>query len=30
MERMTMDNMAGKHVDAYIEYNNIVGNADGG
>jgi hypothetical protein len=22
--------MAGKHVDAYVEYNNIVGNADGG
>ena len=25
-----MDNKNAKHVDAYIEYNNIVGNADGG
>jgi len=25
-----MDNQAAKHIDAYVEYNNIVGNADGG
>ena len=25
-----MDNQAAKHVQAYIDYQNIVGNADGG
>ena len=30
MERLVMDGQAGRHVDAYIEYNNIVGNDDGG
>ena len=30
MERLVLDGMAGKHVDAYINYENIVGNADGG
>ena len=30
MDRLVMDNQAARHVDAYIEYNNIVGNADGG
>ena len=30
MERIIMDKNAAQHVNAYIEYNNIVGNADGG
>lgn len=30
MERIVMDNQAAKHIQAYVEYNNIVGNADGG
>jgi hypothetical protein len=30
MDRIVMDNQAAKHIDAYVEYNNIVGNADGG
>lgn len=30
MERIVMDGTAARHVNAYIEYNNIVGNADGG
>ena len=30
MERIVMDGDASRHVNAYIEYNNIVGNADGG
>jgi len=30
MERLVMDGMGQKHVDAYIEYNNIVGDDDGG
>jgi len=30
MERIIMDNSAQRHIDAYVEYNNIVGNADGG
>ena len=30
MERLIMNNEAGRHIDAYIEYNNIVGNDDNG
>ena len=30
MQRIQLDNSAAKAVDAYIEYHNIVGNADGG
>ena len=30
MERIVMNNDAAKHVQAYIEYEQIVGNADGG
>ncbi len=30
MERLVMGGQAGKHVDAYLDYVNIVGNADGG
>ena len=29
-ERIVFDNQAAKHIDAYIEYNNIVGDMDGG
>lgn len=29
MERLRLDNTAARAVDAYIEYHNIVGNADG-
>ena len=30
VDRIHMKSQAAKHVDAYIEYNNIVGKADGG
>jgi hypothetical protein len=30
MERLHFDNHAAQSVDAYFEYHNIVGNADGG
>ncbi len=30
MERLVMDGQAAKHIQAYIEYEQIVGNADGG
>lgn len=30
MERITVQNEAAQHVAAYIDYYNIVGNADGG
>ena len=30
MERIVMDNNAAKNVQAYLEYEQIVGNADGG
>jgi len=30
VDRIIMDGNAGKHIDAYVEYNNIVGMDDGG
>lgn len=30
MERIIMDNQAAQHIQAYIEYDQIVGNADNG
>ena len=30
MERVVIQSQTAKHLDAYLEYNNIVGNADGG
>lgn len=29
-ERIVLDNQASKHIDAYLEYVNIVGDRDGG
>lgn len=29
-ERIVFNNQAAKHIQAYIDYNNIVGDADGG